>query len=81
MRETKVRSRTLVRKDGEELHLRYTIVEEQGTYGVRVEKADGECAELRDITASRERIEALFRMIWRGGVTPLSLRDIIEDWL
>ena len=81
MRETKVRSRTLVRKDGEELHLRYTIVEEWGAYGVRVEKADGECAELCDITASRERIEALFRMIWRGGVTPLSLRDIIEDWL
>ena len=81
MRETKVRSRTLVRKDGEDLHLRYTIVEEQGAYGVRIEKADGECAELRDLTGSRERIEALFHMLWRGGVTPLSLRDIIEDWL
>ena len=49
-------------------------------YGVRVESG-GERAEIPGITASQTRILALVSRMMRGGVTPVTARDVVEDWL
>ena len=52
------------------------------SYGVRVAIAQtGEQEDVPDITVRADRIEALIRLLLRGGVTPCTLREVIEDWL
>ena len=38
-------------------------------------------AALPDITSSPERIMQLLTQLADGAVTPVSLREIVEDWL
>ena len=51
------------------------------SYGIRVAREDGQSAAVRDITCSIPRIDALSRLVAEGGVTPATLRDVVEDWL
>ncbi len=51
------------------------------SYGVLVSGEDGETAAVRCITPSAERIEELLAVLLRGRVTPVSLKDVIEDWV
>lgn len=52
------------------------------SYGVAVcIPQTGERAELWDLTVSAERIQALADQLMRGGVTPCTLREVVEDWL
>lgn len=52
------------------------------SYGVRItELGSGENEEVPDITIFPERIQALARMLLAGGVTPCTLRDVVNDWL
>ena len=37
--------------------------------------------EVPDITIFPERIQVLAQMLLQGGVTPCTLRDVVEDWL
>ena len=36
---------------------------------------------VRNITPHREEITALASLLCRGRVTPIALRDVVEDWL
>lgn len=38
-------------------------------------------AQLCAITVSAERIEELLRLLADGSVTPVGLRDVVDDWL
>ena len=38
-------------------------------------------AEVPDITTSREKIDRLLSALIRGAVTPVSLREVVEDFL
>ena len=58
----------------EELH------NETETYGVGVEY-NGTLAEIHGITISQRRITALLYALIMGTVTPIALRDVVEDWL
>lgn len=49
-------------------------------YGLRVRYQE-ETAEVLDITVSQRRIQMLAEKLLRGGVTPVALRDMVEDWL
>ena len=49
-------------------------------YGVKI-TADGGSAALRDITASQREIQALGALLLNFSVTPVTLRDVVEDWL
>lgn len=49
-------------------------------YGVGMER-DGEGVDLPAITPSRMRAQALLKDLMWGQVTPVSLRDVVEDWL
>ena len=63
---------------------RYYLLEsepwERESYGVIIELED-EAAAVPDLSSSRERVQALTETLIRGGVTPIALRDIVEDWL
>ena len=73
----------------------YLLVEENGTsareyglaldwnpgeYGVLVEKGE-ERTEIPALDSSRERVSGLLDRMVRGVVTPVSARDVAEDWL
>lgn len=49
-------------------------------YGISLE-CGNEQASLPGITVSQSRILALLDTLISGSVTPVSLRDVVEDWL
>lgn len=52
------------------------------SYGIGITISQtGERAEIWDITVSAQRIEALAGLVVRGGVTPCTLREVVDDWL
>lgn len=68
-----------------EMNIRYFLLKEyvkgQGeTYGISVESGE-EQVTVRQITTKREDIEELLERLIRGGVTPIAVRDVMEDWL
>lgn len=54
--------------------------EEPGSYGVRIEM-EGEEASAADLSPSRQRVWELAEKLVRGIVTPVTLRDVVDDWL
>lgn len=59
---------------------RYYLLEEDGSCGVRVELGE-EAASAADLSPRRERVLALAEALARGTVTPVALRDVVDDWL
>lgn len=66
--------------------LEYHLVEEsredgRKDYGIEVcsSSGDGDC--VRGITVCREEAAALLHLLARNTVTPVTLRDVMEDWL
>lgn len=52
------------------------------SYGIGVSiDQTGERTEIWDITVSDRRIQALAGLVMEGGVTPCTLRDVVDDWL
>ena len=52
------------------------------SYGIGVSiDQTGERTEIWDITVSDRRIQALTDLVIEGGVTPCTLRDVVDDWL
>jgi len=51
------------------------------SYGIKVVGWDGEEAVIPHITISIPRIDELVELLQRNGVTPVTLRDVVEDWL
>ncbi len=51
------------------------------SYGVRVTGPDGDCAEIPNITVSAGRIDELLDLLRRNQVSPVTLRDVVDDWL
>lgn len=64
--------------------VRYYLLKERSAsgeiYGVGMER-DGEGMDLPDLTPSQKRAQALLENLIRGQVTPVSLRDVVDDWL
>ena len=51
-------------------------------YGVRVTvDQTGERKELQDITVLPDAVLKLVQQLAEGGVTPCTLRSVVEDWL
>ena len=62
----------------------YIIVDELDageSYGIRIEERGGRQAAVRQITCSASRIEELAGLVLRGSVTPITLADVVSDWL
>ncbi|WP_297870240.1 DUF6514 family protein [uncultured Oscillibacter sp.] len=64
--------------------LRYYLLTEESAagplYGVQAELG-GEQAAVSGITTSRQRVQGLLDGLIRGQVTPVALRDVVDDWL
>ena len=63
-----------------ESHVSYYLLEDGPSYGIRV-ALEGEMAVVRALSPSRSRVEALAEGLVRGAVTPVALRDVVDDWL
>lgn len=64
---------------------RYYLLEKEpeeggASYGVRIE-LEGETAAAADLSPSRRKVEELAERLVRGTVTPVALRDVVDDWL
>lgn len=52
------------------------------SYGISITlRETGEQETVTDITVNGERIQELGELLLRNGVTPCTLRDVINDWL
>ena len=49
-------------------------------YGVKI-AGGGDEAALRDITVSQRDIQTLGALLMDFSVTPVTMRDVVEDWL
>ncbi|MEG1988300.1 MAG: DUF6514 family protein [Oscillibacter sp.] len=62
----------------------YLLAEDRDTlgesYGIRIICGE-EKESVRDITMSQNKILALLDRVMTGVVTPITLRDVVEDWL
>ena len=60
---------------------RYYLLEgEEGSYGVQIEMK-GESAAAPDLRPSRQRVKEFAERLVRGTMTPMTLRDVVDDWL
>ena len=81
--------RELLEESPRDCGYRYVILVDEMTvggmscesYGVRVTGPDGECAEIPNITVSAGRIDELVDLLRRNQVSPVTLRDVVDDWL
>lgn len=87
-REERIYERRAAAQDGRRLRLEYcrleTPDENTTSFGAAIRcVSDGseDYAALPDITSSPERIMQLLTQLADGAVTPVSLREIVEDWL
>ena len=60
--------------------IRYRILTTAAGYGIAAE-FKGERAVIENLTSHREEIEGLALKLRKGRVTPVALRDVVEDWL
>ena len=51
------------------------------SYGIRVAEQGGAEASVPNVTCSAARIDELSNLLLRNGVTPITLRDVLSDWL
>ena len=58
----------------------YELLEERGRYGIRV-SCGTEVEEITDLAVKKEPVLELLQAMVRGFVTPVTARDIAEDWL
>ena len=76
-------------QSGLQLHLEYLLLSEEVPDGtmqfgicIRCTSADTVYEQhVQDVTSSRARAEALLQMLADGVVTPVSLREVMEDVL
>ncbi len=90
MRELFLKKLTLTDVDGRERDYDYYIVIDEmdvgpfscESYGLQVrEQGSGAVCTVPHITTSISRIDDLCELVLAGGVTPVTLPDVVSDWL
>lgn len=90
MRELLVDTRWETGEDGRRYGYRYYILVGEmavsgglacESYGVKIVGENGEEAAVPDLTVRPDRIDSLMERLVRGTVSPVTLRDVINDWL
>lgn len=87
MREIPYATRQVKGCNGKPLVLAYSLlvtggVDEPEHYGVRIEEqVSGSLTQVLDLTTQAKRIYDLLDKLARNAVTPIGLRDVLEDWL
>ena len=81
--------KVLTDQEGERLELEYRLLEgfatlEQErvpTYGIGITGRNGEACAVSDISSDRSAVCALLHLLWEMDVTPISLQDIVQDYI
>ena len=60
--------------------VRYEVFSDGGDYGLRI-VCGGDVVEIPALTTEKESLLALADAMARGFVTPVTARDVAEDWL
>ena len=89
MMESIIAAQTLTDEQGRQHNFEYHCIiskavyeeTEVTEYGVRIIQNGGESICIPSITSDRVRFEELTNLLIRNGVTPVSLPDVLEDWL
>lgn len=91
MRELYIREREACGEDGRPHRFQYYILVDEmevaegfacESYGVRItEREAGTQEDVPNITVRAERIDELMELLIGSVVTPISLRDVVIDWL
>ena len=89
MQEIKVATRQCVDERGVSHTFHYFLLVDEITagsftmedYGVKIEEAGGESAEIRSLTPSQNRIGSFLTLLTDSLVTPVNLPEVVEDWL
>jgi hypothetical protein len=56
--------------------------DERESYGIKLTKREsGESAEIPDVTLSRRLIIGLAARLVRNAVTPVTLKEVVYDWM
>ena len=82
MEQEKRMTRVLTDQEGRERIFQYALLEgpQEGRYGVSVAEEGRETCRLPRLTDSRERAAAFLSLLVRGGVGPVGLPDVAEEW-
>lgn len=51
------------------------------SYGIEISCENGDDALVRGITLSQSKILVLLSMLMEYAVTPVTLKDVVEDWV
>ena len=89
MRELLVDSRQETGEEGQTCGYRYYILVGEmpvggltcESYGVKIVGENGDQASVENLTIRTERIDRLMELLIRNAVSPVALRDVIDDWL
>ena len=90
MRELFLKQLTLTDEKGRAREYEYSILIDEmdvgpfscESYGLSVrEQGSGAVCAVPHITTSISRIDELCELVLAGGVTPVTLRDVVNDWL
>ena len=81
MREVTVKTATCLDESGREHRFRYVLLIGEGSrYGVRIEEAGGERAEVAELTFRHARAVKLLARLAHYAVTPINLPEVLSDW-
>lgn len=90
MRELYVATCKGAEEDGDEHSFDYYVLIDQmevnggfacESYGAKIASSNGAHADVPHITTSISRIDELMTLLTKNLVTPISLNDVIADWL
>lgn len=82
MEDTGDQTRVLLDQEGRERIFRYHMLEHpRGSYGVCITEEGGGSCRLPELTKSREGAAAFLALLVGGGVGPVGLPDVAEEWL
>lgn len=90
MRELLVAAQNISDENGTQREYTYSILIDEmsvgafscESYGVKIKDcATGRVAVVSHVTASIPRIDELMELLIRNQVTPVGLRDVLEDWI
>ena len=62
--------------------LEYGIVDEQGSYGIRIDattKHGRHSQTVHRVTDDLQQASRLLERLWRNGVSPVNVQDILDD--
>jgi|GEM_PF-1702252 len=76
-------------QEGEVLLLAYRLLEDEillegervRSFGISIAEGRGESCAVADISSDRKAVEQLLETLWQMEVTPITLEDIVQDYI